>query len=429
MKKNLIALAVAAAVLVPGAAFAATSDTSSKVFLPENSQDTGPILYGFAQITGSQQFGTGGNEGLIFGAHRIRLGVKGKAVPGVTYNFQYKWDGAWMSGGPLAKTMGESGVQDAEINFGFIPEVQLKVGKFRVPVGMERTQFGGDDLWFIQRSMNQTLGADRAAGVMFHSPNVMNTGFYYSLGMFDNGSVDGSNAFSSNAFYNNVTAGMTGAGQNPVGGVMTNGSGKYLFAGMVGYKLNPLLNIELSGARSDTASSSPLAVITVINGKDVTTGHLAPANQIDTWNVGARGGMMGLKYMAEYSHVNGYGGVSGLRGSDWYVALAANLHQMTLTPDWLDIEPAVRFERFDWKGAAGSGVPGSINGEYLNNTTIGVNYAFNPNDPYAARVQLNYVIPTGASGFRHELQANGANYAPANAYIYNTMVLQFQAGF
>ena len=417
MKKNLVALAVAAAFLSPGIAFAADNGNSGGVFQPENSQDTGPILYGYAQITGSNQFGTGGNEGLVFGAHRIRLGVKGTAVPGVTYNFQYKWDGAYTSKG-IGSDTGNSGIQDAEINFAFIPEVQLKVGKFRVPVGMERTQFSGNDLWFIQRSMNQTLGADRSLGVMLHSPNVMNTGFYYSLGVFDNSSVDGNNAFSSNSFYNNTTD-VTGAGQSSVGGVLTNGSGKYLFAGMVGYKLNPLLNIELSGARSDTANS----------GGPIVGTNLIGARQVDSWNVGARGGMMGLKYMAEYSDVNGYGGVSGLRGSDWYVALAANLHEMTLTPDWLDIEPAVRFERFDWKGAAGSGVPGSVNGEYLNNTTIGVNYDLNPNNPYAARVQLNYVIPTGASGFRHELQATGANYAPANAYIYNTLALQFQAGF
>ncbi len=392
MKKNLIALAVAAAVLVPGAAFAATSDTSSKVFLPENSQDTGPILYGYAQITGSQQFGTPGSEGLVFGAHRIRLGVKGTAVPGVTYNFQYKWDGAWTSKG-LGAEIGNSGVQDAEINFGFIPEAQLKVGKFRVPVGMERTQFGGDDLMFIQRSMNQSLGADRSAGAMFHSSDVMNTGVYFSLGIFDNTSLDGHNAFSGG----NATDPL-GGGQGSVGGVLTNGSGKYLFAGMVGYKLNPLLNVELSGARSDTAASGP--------------GY---ANQIDAYNVGARGGMMGLKYMAEYSHVTSPLGTAGAYANDWYVALAANLHQMTLTPDWLDIEPAVRFERYDF----------SYNGQkqYLNNTTIGVNYAFNPDDPYAARVQLNYVIPTEGGYWR------ATQTAPTNGYIYNTLALQFQAGF
>ncbi|MDR7928804.1 porin [Acidithiobacillus thiooxidans] len=428
MKKNLIALAVAAAVLVPGVAFAADSDTSSKVFLPENSQDTGPILYGFAQITGSQQFGSSGNEGLIFGAHRIRLGVKGTAVPGVTYNFQYKWDGAWMSGGSLQGASkffpgveGESGVQDAEINFAFIPEVQLKVGKFRVPVGMERTQFGGDDLWFIQRSMNQSLGADRSAGVMFHSPNVMGTGIYYSAGIFDNHSLDGNNAFTLfgnnplGSEYANVGVPFGGPSvlggsyaQTRVGGVLTNGTGKYLFAGMVGYKLNPLLNVELSGARADTLDSAP--------------GY---AKQIDSWNVGARGGMMGLKYMAEYSHVTSYQGIAGLGAQDWYVALAANLHQMTLTPDWLDIEPAFRFERFNWTGDNNLGS--------LNNYTIGVNYSFNPNNPYAARIQANYVIPQGGSMYRQAYLGHdgafGSGSVPVNGYIYNTMVLQFQAGF
>ncbi|MBU2734731.1 porin [Acidithiobacillus caldus] len=411
MKKNLVAFAVAAAVLVPGVALAADSSNA----------DTGPVLYGYAQITGSNQFGTHGPEGLIFGAHRIRLGVKGEAVPGVSYNFQYKWDGAWMSGGSLAGAAsafpgvdGQSGVQEAEINFGFVPALQLEVGKFRVPVGLERTQFSGNNLWFIQRSMNQSLGADRSVGAAFHSPNVMGTGIYYKIGIFDNHSLDGSNAFSdfgTNALNAKNVGYPFGSGQTRVGGVLTNGSGKYLFAGMLGYKMSPLLNVELSGARADTNLSGP--------------GY---ANQIDAWNLGVNGGLMGIKYMAEYSRVNSYGGIEGLRGSDWYVALAANLHEMTLTPDWLDIEPAVRFERFDYRGTVGSGVPGNINGAYLNNTTIGVNYYVNPNNPHAAEVQLNYIVPTGASGYRAQLAA-GKNYAPANAYLYNTLALQFQAGF
>ncbi|WP_308389942.1 porin [Acidithiobacillus sp. AMEEHan] len=420
MKKNLVTFAVAAALLVPAMAFADDSSDTAK---------TGPILYGYAQITGSQQFGTNGPEGLIFGAHRIRLGVKGEAVKGVTYDFQYKWDGAWMSGGslygagqlkdPEGKPVfpgvdGQSGVQDAWINFNFLPEAQLKVGKFRVPVGLERTQFGGNDLWFIQRSMNQSLGADRSAGAMFHSPDVMNTGLYYSLGIFDNHSLDGNNAFSdfgslpeSQVVYGEkiMNVGVPfGAGQTTVGGTLSNGSGKYLFAGMVGYKLNPLLDVELSGARADTLVYGPQY-----------------ANSITAWNAGARGGLMGLKYMAEYSHVTSYGGWAGLNANDWYVALAANLHQMTLTPSWLDIEPAVRFERFDWNIGG--------NKTYLNNTTIGVNYSFNPDDPYAARVQLNYVIPTQGAAFRAAYEKGDTGVIPTNGYIYNTLALQFQAGF
>lgn len=389
MKKNLVAFAVAAAVLVPGVALAADSSNA----------DTGPVLYGYGQITASQQFGTGGPEGIAFGGHRVRLGVKGEAVPGVSYMFQYKWDGLYDNKNSGPYSQGNSGVQKVWLNFDFIPAMQVKIGKFRAPIGMERTQFSGNNLWFIQRSMNQSLGANYVAGIMFHSPNVMNTGLYYSAGIFNNQSYNG------DAFHGGQLSSPFGAGQGSVGGVETNGSGHYLFAGMVGYKLNPLLNVELSGGRADVKN------------------YLGSPKQVDSWNVGVRGGLMGLKYMAEYSHVNSYQGIAGLRASDWYVALAANLHEMTLTP--FDIEPAVRFERFDYKGGVGSGVPGAINGAYLNNTTIGVNYYVNPNNPYAADVQLNYVIPTGARAYR----ALGVGYAPANAYLYNTLALQFQVGF
>ncbi|WP_235179970.1 hypothetical protein [Acidithiobacillus thiooxidans] len=110
-----------------------------------------------------------------------------------------------------------------------------------------------------------------------------------------------------------------------------------------------------------------------------------------------------------------------MNANDWYVALAANLHEMTLTPDWLDIEPAVRFERFNW----------NYNGQaqYLNNTTLGINYSVNPDNPYAARIQLNYVIPTQGAAFRTAYAEGNTGAVPTNGYIYNTLVLQFQAGF
>ncbi len=399
MKKNFLTIAIAAALLVPGIA-SATENSSV--------DDTGPVLYGYAQITGSNQFGTHGPEGLIFGAHRIRLGVKGEAVPGVTYNFQYEWDGAYQTG-LLNKTLGvtnvpgsSSGVQEAEINFGFIPALQLEVGKFLVPVGMERTQFSGNDLWFIQRSMNQSLGANYNFGMAIHSPDVMGTGLYYKLGIFNNYSLDDHDAFSSENVAHTFGAGQSGLGMGPVGGVKSNGNGRYLFAGMVGYKLSPLLNVEISGARADAKQ----------------LGRLAASKSITAWNVGARGGLMGLKYMAEYSADVSPRGVEGARKQDWYVALAANLHQMTLTPDWLDLEPAVRFEKIR--------IVDNQNGidATLANTTIGLNYYVNPNNPHAAEVQLNYIVPTQTAYWR-----NKSRFVPENGYIYNTLALQFQAGF
>lgn len=408
MKKNLVAFAVAAAVLVPGMALAADSSNA----------DTGPVLYGYGQITASQQFGTNSPEGLVFGAHRVRLGVKGEAVPGVSYNFQYKWDGAYLNSGGLQAlsglgyhgVAGATGVQKVWINFGFVPAFQVKVGKFRVPIGMERVQFSGDNLWFIQRSMNQSLGGDYGAGAEFHSPNVMNTGLYYNLAIMDNHSLNGNNAFYAPGGGVASPLGSPTAAQADVGGVLTNGSGNYLFAGMVGYKLNPLLNVELSGGR--------IAANHNIN-------PILYAKSVDSWNVGARGGLMGLHYMAEYSHVTSYQGIEGLGAQDWYVAVAANLHQMTLTPDWLDLEPAFRFERFSWTGNNALANLGSG----LNNYTIGLNYYVNPNNPHAAEVQLNYIVPSGAGNFRKAYANRDFGAVPANAYIYNTLALQFQAGF
>ncbi|WP_139110680.1 hypothetical protein [Acidithiobacillus thiooxidans] len=75
------------------------------MFAPVNNKnDSGLILYGYAQITGGQQWGTSTNgsptgpNGWIIGANRIRLSVKGQAVPGVTYNIEAGWDNAALSG-------------------------------------------------------------------------------------------------------------------------------------------------------------------------------------------------------------------------------------------------------------------------------------------------------------------------------------------
>ncbi|WP_123101654.1 porin [Acidithiobacillus sulfuriphilus] len=381
---------------------------------------TGPTVFGYAQVTGSEQFGTGGAEiplafngepipganyyadGIIVGMHRIRLGFKGEAVPGVNIFFQYKWDGAWTSSG-IGADFGSSGVQDAYFNLRIFPEVQMQVGKFVVPIGFERQELG-NKLLFIQRSMNQSLDANRSVGIMFHGTNVMDSDVYYKIGVFDNYSSDPHNAF------NGVGVALpTGSGQTTVGGILSNGSGHYILAGMLGYTAS-FLNVELSVARADANQAYPYF-----------------AQSIDAWNVGAKGDLEGLEYMAEYSHVSSYQGIEGLGAQDWYVALAANLHQMTLTPDWLDIEPTLRIERFQWTGTndLGSG---------LNNYTIGVNYSVDPNNPYAARVQLNYVVPTGASRYREDytmFRAGASTYNPVpdNAYIYNTAVLQMQVAF
>ncbi len=387
-----------------------------------------PVLFGYMQIAGSQQFGTGGPEGMVFSGNRIRLGVKGQAVRGVDYFFHYKWDRLWQSsilnstynnGQGFALPGANAGVQDAYLDIHLHPYLSAQAGKYRIPLGLERVQISGWGLPFIQRSMTQSLGGNRSIGVMLHSPGVYTAKTYYAVGIFDNHSVDPGSAFNS---YN--VALPVGGGQTQVGGIMSNGSGRYLISAMLGRHWSPMFNVALSGARADAAQ------LYTLNGVRVPA-----AKEITAWTVGVNGNIHGLKYLAEYAAVNSYGGIEGLGVTDWYVAGLANLHEMHLTPDWLDLEPAIRFEQFQVGSNAGlaavtkaarvTSMAGLVNGATLNNLTLGVNYYWNPKNPHAAKVQLNYVIPSRSSAWR----AAGRNIGPGNGYVYNTMVVQFQTAF
>ena len=411
MKKNLVALAVAAAFVVPGVAFASTSSNT----------DTGPVVFGYAQITGAQQFGTGYNaagtsnsSGLIFGANRIRLGFKGEAVPGVTYFIQGAWDNAGIIGDGLnnglgsniATKGGQAQLIDAWVNYAPVPFAQLQVGKFKTPEGLEYTSVAGNELTFIFRNMGQSLLPGRSIGAMFHADNVMGTGVGYAVGIFDNTSLDSYTAFSN--------ANTFGGGQ----GGFLNGNGKYITSGMLSYSMGPLLTAEVSGSLG-TNTNKAFGV------------YPAGNSQIDSWNVGVHGGLMGISYAAGYTKTNGASiyqldsmnpavnttSIGTVNASDWHAELAANLYEMTLTPDWLDIEPAVRYDQYHVSGAG-----------TLGNATVGVNYFVNPNNPHAAEVQMNYILATRGGSINNAYgYPNGT--APINGVAYNTLMLQFQAGF
>lgn len=400
MKKNLIALAVAAAIIAPVSASAADS-----------SSNTGPTVFGYVQITGAQQFGTGPDtsNGLIFGANRIRLGFKGEAVPGVTYFIQGAYDEAGLgnnnglpnglNNGLGGNVLGGSSAQlmDAWINYAPVPFVQLQVGKFKTPEGLEYTSVAGNELTFIYRNMGQSLLPGRSAGAMFHADNVMGTGVGYAVGIFDNTSLDDYTAFSN--------ANTFGGGQSG----LLNGNGKYIVSGMLKYSMGPLLTAEVSGSMG-------------------TAPTLVGSDSLSSWNVGLHGGLMGIKYAAGYTQTNGsttipYMGavpnsIGTVNASDWHAELAANLHEMTLTPDWLDVEPAVRYDQYHVTGAG-----------TLGNATVGVNYFVNPNNPHAAEIQLNYIMATRGSSINQDYAVSTNGVAPINGVAYNTLMLQFQAGF
>jgi hypothetical protein len=397
MKKNLVALAVAAAFVVPGVAFAAGSST--------NNADTGPVVFGYAQITGAQQFGTGSgsSNGLIFGANRIRLGFKGEAVPGVTYFIEGAYDNAGLGGGlnnglggNILGNSGQAQLIDAYINYAPVPFAQLQVGKFKTPEGLEYTSRAGNQLTFIYRNMGQSLTPGRSAGAMLHANNVLGTGVGYAVGIFDNTSLDSGTAFSS--------ANTFGGGQS---GLM-NGNGKYIASGMLSYTLGALLTAEVSGSSG------------TVNGP---VNNVLATESVDSWNVGVSGGLMGIEYAAGYTQTKdsslnylNAGGAVEANFTDWHVDLADNLHKMIGLP--LDIEPAVRYDQYNYHG----------NGT-LGNATFGVNYYVNPNNPHAAEVQLNYILATRGGNIDKRFYPGPNGTAPINGVAYNTLMLQFQAGF
>ncbi len=413
MKKNLTAFAVAAAVLLPGAAFAANSGN-----------DTGPVLYGYAQITGAQQFGTGpgSSNGLVFGANRIRLGVKGEAVKGVTYNIEAGWDNAAIAGNTLVGgnllnnglgNRGNASITDAWLNYAPVPFAQLEAGKFKQPVGNEYIDTAGNELPFIFRSMAQSLLPGRSAGIMIHGENVMHSGVGYAVAVADTSSLDAYNAY-----------GWLDSGSYPFGngqGGFLNGRGQYLFSARLSYDfMGPLLKAEISGSRMGL-NSGPIFGM--------------PRSSIYTWNVGVHGGLMGIHYAAGYTNLNSgrsfqyAANTNGMVATDWNVALGANLYKMTLLPASMDIEPVVRFDSFSINNHSGVD-------EKLDNTTVGVNYYVNPNNPHAAQLQLDYIIPSARSGKFGPYPTSatfagvfGGNGAPINGMAYNTLMLQLQAGF
>ncbi len=84
-------------------------------------------------------------------------------------------------------------VQDAFINARFKPWFKVQAGKFKVPVGLERLQSGGD-LRFVERSyVTNSLLPNRDVGVQLHG-DLFEGKLSYAAGIFDGVSDGGSNA-------------------------------------------------------------------------------------------------------------------------------------------------------------------------------------------------------------------------------------------
>lgn len=82
-------------------------------------------------------------------------------------------------------------ILDAYVNFRYSPELQLRVGKFKSPVGLEQLQ-SDSQAFFMERGLPSSLTPSRDVGVMLHG-EVLDGVVNYTAGVF-NGVADNRNS-------------------------------------------------------------------------------------------------------------------------------------------------------------------------------------------------------------------------------------------
>jgi phosphate-selective porin OprO and OprP len=145
-------------------------------------------LHGYVQADG--RFGVGDSAGpyndtLLM--RRIRPIFDGTIYQKIDYKVMLEF-----ASGTTATVNNDGFVQDAYVNVRFLPELQLQVGKMKVPVGLERLQSGAN-LLFVERGYPTALVPNRDVGVMLQG-DLFDRRLNYQVGGFngvgDGGSTD-----------------------------------------------------------------------------------------------------------------------------------------------------------------------------------------------------------------------------------------------
>ncbi|MGA2245097.1 MAG: porin [Verrucomicrobiota bacterium] len=131
-------------------------------------------LHGILQLDSRSFIHDGGNNGDDgFLLRRARPIFTGTVFHDFDFNFTPDFGGSTVQ------------IYDAFINYHYNPALQLEVGKFKAPVGLEALM-NDRDLLFNERSLATDLVPNRDLGVMFHG-GVLDGVVSYGLGMFSGG--------------------------------------------------------------------------------------------------------------------------------------------------------------------------------------------------------------------------------------------------
>jgi phosphate-selective porin OprO/OprP len=126
-----------------------------------------------------------------FQLHRNRIGIKGTIFKKIDYEIERELTEQELSDKDLLLGFTpKSQWKDVYLNFKVIKKVQLQVGKFKIPFGLDETT-GVSHNDFIYRSLGANyLDPARDIGVMAHA-HILKRSLYYDVGVFRH---DGDNA-------------------------------------------------------------------------------------------------------------------------------------------------------------------------------------------------------------------------------------------
>ncbi len=336
MRNKLVAAAIAGMVATPAVSHAAGEVS----------------WFGFNQITA---FTTDSNQGpdgdaggsLAFGGDRIRIGYKAKFDSGAFSKLQVDFN----RGNPGTTRGGfhvPDIIKDAVVGYDF-GAVKVQAGERKVPVGMDYNT-SGKKLDIVNRGMEKNYVLERAAGLMV-SGGTGPAGVHLWLG----NPATRAGAIPSNGD-------VTGDGNNDLVA-----GGDYSYAIQGHYNMGKMLHAQLSYGAS---SANEVGVA-----EDYTVMDLGLKSQP----------MPNLTLKAEYLQASNVGHADGRDQTVWYVHGGYEFTPM--------MEGVVRHynSTADTDGAFASGEDSAT----LSETYVGLNVFLNPEKHHEARIQLNYILPSG----------------------------------
>ncbi len=361
MNNKLIALAVAASVTAGMAApLTASAAVESKWF-------------GYSQLTMEKRDdqaktstgGTKDQDGLAFGADRVRIGYKikdGKVFGKLQVDFNkpgrtkgYGTYGAQDKGGV------NEIIKDAVGGYKFSNAAKVSIGQFKTPLGMDFNN-SGKKLDITKRGMEKKLVLERTQGLMLSGRKM--SGFGYDV-FYGNASTRSSATSSSPSQY--------GKDNTSVIRVM--------------YDMGKLMHAELSTGKS-----------TVDGGTDY---------KVTDFGLAYKRGPMTGKF--EYIVGKGVNNVATAKEKVWFAHFG---YQFSKT-----FEGVIRYYSAKDDG----------NSRKLSNTFIGANLFLGSNKTNG-RLQLNYVIAGGDTSAGGDTTAGTYN-GKAKGYTDDAILVQYQVGF